>query len=116
MGREIVFTAGEVVQFDGTRLPALIEVIECRPVGVSGFVTAREAWSVRELGQPPRWECIVEDWLPENERQPSVSFSNTNVFPLAVRFRLPHQAGQEPRRFRIEPTGASVDLSEGGGR
>jgi hypothetical protein len=103
---DAAFTAGEVVQADGTKLPALIELLWRKPVGVSAFVTSRIAWNVRELGGPARWKCTVQDWLPEGERQPSVSFSDTSVFPLEVRFRLPHVMGSQPLRFVIRADGS----------
>jgi hypothetical protein len=102
-----VFTAGEAIQANGTTLPALIEVDAGRATGVSVFLAADTAWSVRELGRPPRWTAIVEDWLEPEEREPSVALTDTKVFPLEVRFRLPHAKGQLPLSFRIMPDGTS---------
>jgi hypothetical protein len=86
---DVAYTAGEVEQADGSRIPALIEVNCGEAVGVTVFTKADDGWAVRELGAPPRWVCIVQDWLPEEHRSPTVSFENGSVFPLVVQSRLP---------------------------
>ena len=101
------FTAGDATQADGTQRPALIELDAGAPLGVSVFLAPNTAWSVRLLGRPARWTSIIEDWLPVDQRQPSVSLRDLAVFPLEVRFRLPHVKGQLQLTFRILPEGAA---------
>lgn len=105
IGEDVAFTAGEAEQSDGLRLPALVELIDGSAVGVTVFTAEADGWSVRELGHPARWVCIVPDWNPEHDRSPSVSFDDLGVFPLLVRSRLALVKTGNPVQFKILPDG-----------
>lgn len=97
---EFGFTAGEVEQANGQRLPALLSM--CDGIdGVTAFTSDHGGWSIQHLGKPARWVCTVEDWLPESERSPSVSLQDPAVFPLQVRSLLPLRETGKPLEFRI---------------
>lgn len=101
---EFGFTAGEVEQANGHRLPALLGM--CDEVdAVTAFTSEAGGWSIRLLGEPARWVCIVEDWKPEAERSPSVSFEDTSVFPLLVRSLLPTRPTGKLIAFQIRADG-----------
>jgi hypothetical protein len=107
---DLAFTAGEVLQANNLRLPAILELSECRVVGVTAFTNPKDGWTVRALGNPPRWVCIVEDWLTEDERRPSVSFDQKEVFPIKVVSRLPAGPGLQPLNVRIASDGSITQL------
>ena len=94
------FTAADVKQANGRRLPALLS-LNGEVDGVTAFTSDEGGWSIRRVGKPSRWVCIVEDWRPESERAPSVSFEDPDVFPLLVRSRLPSRESGEPLQFEI---------------
>jgi hypothetical protein len=112
IGEYVAFTAGEVIQANGVTLPALIETMSQNAVGVTGFLDEHDGWMVREIGQPPRWKCIVEDWLDEKDRGPSVSFDDKDVFPIIVRLKLPWQSGEAPEEFRITTDGIKEKIGK----
>lgn len=99
------FTAGEVEQANGQRLPALLSV--CGEVdGVTAFTSEKGGWSIQRLGRPARWVCTIEDWLPEAERSPSVSLEDPSVFPLRVRSLLPARETGKALEFEIRADGS----------
>ncbi len=105
IGPDVAYTAGELTQADGRGLPALIEMDHGRPVGIFAFVTRESVWAVRELGMPPRWQPVSPDWIPKQESQLAVSLDDSSVFPAVVRFKLPHNLGEDSRKFRIDADG-----------
>lgn len=107
---EVAYTAGEIVQADGTRRAALIALDDDGPNTIFGYVTESDGWTVMTLGKPSRWSCIVEDWKPEAERSPSVRFDDPLVFPLVVRSRLPLQRSGRRVAFRLGADGSYRDL------
>jgi hypothetical protein len=101
------FTAGEVEQANGQRLPALLSV--CDEIdGVTAFTSETGGWSIQRLGRPARWVCTVEDWRPEAERAPSVSLEDPSVFPLRVRSLLPVRETGKLLEFTIRADGSIV--------
>lgn len=105
---EFGFTAADVEQANGRRLPALLAINDDAD-GLTAFTSDTGGWSVQRLGKPARWVCIVEDWLPEAARTPSVSFEDASVFPLLVRSRLPSRASGNPVQFAINSDGTVED-------
>lgn len=105
---EFGFTAADIEQADGHRLPALL-AINGEADGLTVFTAETGGWSVQRLGKPARWVCIVEDWLPEGERAPSVSFEDASVFPLLVRSRLPSRESGKRVQFAINSDGTEED-------
>jgi len=101
---EFGFTAAEVEQANGHRMPALLS-INGDVDGLTAFTSDTGGWSVRRLGNPAQWVCIDEDWLPEADRGPSVSFEDASVFPLHVRSHLPSRASGKPLQFAIRSDG-----------
>lgn len=90
---DVVFTAGVITQADGTRLPAILEV-PCGAIdGLTAYVGHDWGWTLRLLGSPPQWVPLVFEWLPEEDRPPSVSLSDPDVFPLIVESILPAPDG-----------------------
>jgi hypothetical protein len=102
------FTAADVELANGHRLPALLSV-NGSVDGLTAFTSDADGWSIRLLGVPPRWVCVVEDWLPENERSPSVAFSDPGVFPLRVRSRLRAKESGEHLSFTLTPDGNMLE-------
>ncbi|MCR4415583.1 MAG: hypothetical protein NUV77_24490 [Thermoguttaceae bacterium] len=104
---DVAFTAATVWLNDGRECPAIIEL--CRGVaGVQFFLDGRWYRLVRcvdRFEQFERWEPFVEDWLPEEERSPSVSLSDQAFFPLRFSSRLPYYPTSLPIRTRILPDG-----------
>lgn len=98
------FTAGEVEQANGRRIPALL-AMNGDADGVTAFTSDTGGWTVQRLGKPARWVCVVEHWLPEAERAPSVSLEDASVFPLLVRSRLPLRESCGPLEFAINSDG-----------
>lgn len=113
VGDEVAFTAGEVEQANGVRLPALIGLQGGTPGSFTAFVSEADGWTVMHLGKPPSWTCIVQDWLPEEERSSHVSLADATVFPVVVRSRLPLAGGQRRLEFRIRPDGTSQSPDQG---
>lgn len=103
---EFGFTAGDVEQANGGRLPALL-AMNGDADGVTAFTSDTGGWSVERLGKPARWVCIVQEWLPEAERAPSVSFEDSTVFPLLFRSRLPRRQSGRPLEFVISSDGTA---------
>ncbi len=107
IGQYVPFTGGTVCLNDGRECPAIIELIH----GVAGIhFHLGGRWyrllrSVDRFGQFERWEPYVEDWLPEEERFPSVSLSDETFFPLRFASRLPYFATSAPIKARIAPDG-----------
>lgn len=105
IGEYIAFTAGEVIQANGIKIPALIEVIDSKAIGIIGFINKQDGWMIREIGNPPHWKCIIEDWLDEKDRGPSVTFNDKEIFPITVYLSLPFRLGEKPEMFRITANG-----------
>jgi hypothetical protein len=103
----IAFTVGAAVKADGSRLPALLEMIAGKLSGVNVFTSDGDSWSVRLLGRPESWKCITGDWLPPEERGPFVSPDDTRVFPLHVESRLPLEPGGSRLTITIIPAGSA---------
>jgi hypothetical protein len=104
------FSAADVDLANGSRLPALLSM-NGGVDGLTAFASDADGWSVTRLGVPPRWVCTVQDWLPEKQRSPSVTFSDPSVFPLRVRSRLPTKESGKPMDFTLSSDG---DVSEAG--
>jgi hypothetical protein len=105
---EFGFTAGDVELADGRRLPAFLSV-NGTVDGVTAFTSDSDGWSIQKLGAPPRWVCSRQDWLPEEQRSPTVSFSDGDVFPLRVRSRLPARNSGQRLDFTLTPDGDMVE-------
>jgi hypothetical protein len=102
-------TAADAECADGSRLPALIELIY-EPSAVNVFIDDKDAWRVVYHRPSKRWEAFIQDWLPESERGPEISMEDPKVFPLVVKSRLRRTPGGEPFHFTIYPDGSSKDF------
>ncbi len=111
IGKYTAYTAGKVVQANGKTLPALIEIIHPNIAGVYGFINEQDCWMVREIGTPPKWTCIVYEWLNESDRGPTVSFDDKDVFPIIVKLKLPWKLGGIPDKFIINSNGEKEIIS-----
>jgi hypothetical protein len=85
---EVVFTTGDLALSDGRKLPAMLELMNGEIVGVTAFTSNDDGWSVRLLGNPAKWTCIVQIWLPSEERSPFVLPDDSTVFPAFASSRL----------------------------
>jgi hypothetical protein len=103
----VAFTVGIVVRADGSRLPALLEMISGELSGINVFTSESDSWSVRLLGRPASWKCITNDWLPSEERGPVVSPDDTRVFPLHVESHLPLERSGARLAITIVPEGSA---------
>lgn len=81
---EVVFTAGVIIQADGRRFPAMLEVPTGSIEGLTVYQNHDWGWTIRLLGSPPKWVPLAFEWLPEEERPPCVSLGDPRVFPLVV--------------------------------
>lgn len=100
---DIVYTAGEIRLSDGRSLPALLELMDGEVVGVTAFTSNAGGWSVRLLGSPAEWICIVEDWLPPESRSPSVDPNDTTIFPAIASTRLRCATGGSVLTCNMDP-------------
>lgn len=101
-------TAANLWPTDGRTMPAIICLMRGLPVGVSAF-DRRWSWSVWKNRHTKLWEPAVQDYLPENERLPSVVLSDNSFFPLRFASVLPREIGGQPWRFEIRPDGSLAE-------
>ncbi len=88
LSSETCFTAGSVHCADGTRLPAILEVAMGEMTALTVYESPDWTWSLSLLGKPGQWQPLTWDWLPEEERPPSVKLDDPAIFPLRVESRL----------------------------
>lgn len=100
---DVVFTVGEITLADGRLLPALLELLDGEIVGVTAFTSNVNGWNVRLIGNPATWTCIVEDWLPAEDRSPYVTPDDGSVFPAVVKSRLICTSKGSVLSCRIDP-------------
>jgi hypothetical protein len=103
-------TAGSLSLADGRTLPAIVCVERGSPVGVSAY-EGRWSWAVWREHRKATWRPSTQDYLPESQRLPSVSLSDSRVFPLRFSTALPRESGGEPWRFEIRPDGSISEWS-----
>ena len=108
ISRETQVTAGTLLLADGRTLPAIVCIESGSPIGVSAF-EERWTWSVWRDHRRAPWRPATQDYLPESQRLPSVSLSDSRVFPLRFATVLPRESGGEPWRIEIHPDGSSGD-------
>jgi hypothetical protein len=94
---EVVFTAGVIIQANGTRLPAILEVPTGSIEGLTAYLDHDWGWTIRLLGAPPAWVALAFEWLAEEERPPCISLGDPAVFPLVVETVLPGPHGDRMR-------------------
>jgi len=99
--KNTAFTAGKVVQADSTVRDAILEVINGEIYSVDVFIDRIKTWRVVRL--PAGWQPFDQNWLPEEERMPVVSFKDTSIFPLHVSSVLPFKKTKIPLQFTVEP-------------
>jgi hypothetical protein len=86
---ETVFTTADVHQADGRVIPALIDVSGGRPTGLTAFVRPDDGWTIQQKGKTFEWIAVVQEWLPPQDRSPTITFDTPGVFPIRVISRLP---------------------------
>jgi hypothetical protein len=101
-------SAGRLLLADGQSVPAIVCLERGSPIGVSAY-QGRWTWSVWRDGNKPTWRPATQDYLPESQRLPSVSLSDTRVFPLRFETSLPREAGGLPWRIEIRSDGSVKD-------
>ncbi len=104
---DTVFSAGDAQLANGEVLPALIELMSDEIVGIDVFVTAVDTWRVYLDPRNGLWKSFTQDWLPIEERQPSVALTDTRVFPLSVESRLSRASSAGRYRIVIRSDGVS---------
>lgn len=102
---ETQVTAGTLVLADGHTLPAIVCIEKGSPVGVSAF-EGRWTWSVWRDGRKSTWRPATQEYLPENQRLPSVSLADSRIFPLRFSTSLPRKSGDQPWRIEVHPDGS----------
>lgn len=95
IGEYVAFTVGKVSLADQRELVAIVELGMDGVVGLN--VLLNHEWfyltrSVDKFNQFLEWKPIVEDWLPEKERSPSLDVTDSSIFPLQFVSRLPYYA------------------------
>ena len=103
IGEYVSFTAGTAWLNNGHECPVIIELVD-GVAGINFYLEGR--WnrllrSVDRFRQFERWEPYVEDWLPEEERSPSLRLSNEKIFPSRFASRLAHYVTSLPIRTKI---------------
>jgi hypothetical protein len=108
ISHETQITAATLLLPDGRTLPALVCMDHGSPAGVSAF-EERWSWSVWRDHGTTSWSPPNQDYLPEAERLPSVSLSDSRVFPVRFATLLPRESGGQPWRIEIRPDGSIGD-------
>ncbi len=101
------FSAADAWLANGEHFTALVEVLGGRIWAVNVF-QSQGVWRVYFDQRSGAWQPFVQDWLPENERCPSVALLDSSVFPLRVASGLP--VGRTGRQWRviIRPDGSET--------
>ena len=89
----VAFARGTATLANGTRLPAVLEFNGNSIEGLTVHSQGQWAWSLRRLGKPSTWHAITYEWLPEEERPPTVLSDVGAVFPILVETLLPFASG-----------------------
>ena len=114
IGEWVPFTAADAWLASGEHCPAIGYVID--PVGITSLhVFNGDDW--RELRydlETQLWSPFVADYIPEPDRPPTVSLSDTSIFPLRVSTRLPFEPGGEPFATTIDSNGREQENPTGG--
>jgi hypothetical protein len=97
---DTAYTAAEARQADGTERRAIVAIVGGRIDAVDVYVTEVDTWRVGRVGD--RWEPFLQSWLPESQRMPCVSLSDTTIFPLRVTTVLPEQPTGRPLSEEIK--------------
>lgn len=103
---DTIHTAGDVQLADGRVFPAIISL----PSGTPESFDYHEGsdWVRCLLHYPTkRWVAFDQNWLPLEQRMPTVDFSDARTFPLRLSTRLPNAETGEPVRLEIRADGSA---------
>lgn len=101
----VAYTTGIARLASGRELPALLEIIDSEVWGVDVFINEKTSWRIFYEISSNHWKCFIQDWLPPDQRMPSVSLGDRNVFPLTITSRLPKGNNGNKYQFVIKPDG-----------
>ena len=103
------FTGAEVTLASGECLVGLADVGIDGVDGINVFENG-DWWRVFFHRPTRRWRPLIEEWLPEAERRPSVSLDDARVFPLRFITRLPRARGAHPYHIEIRQDGSVASI------
>ena len=106
---ETQITAATLLLANGTSLPGIVCIDKGTPVGVSAF-EKRWTWSIWREHKTSLWRPATQNYLPEEQRLPSVLLSDTQVFPLRFSTSLPRASDEPPWRLEIRSDGSTAEF------
>lgn len=85
-------SAANVTFANGKRECGVFDLMSFYVISISVFAGS-DWWSLDLQNDRKTWTVYVQHWLPERERAPVVSLSDTAIFPLRIRSVLPDADG-----------------------
>jgi hypothetical protein len=101
----VTFTAADAVLASGEHAVAIGCVIESVGIAYLYVFNGTDWWELRYDEQTQLWRPFTPTYIPEPERPPTVSLSDTSIFPLRFTTRVPFEPGGEPFTATINPDG-----------
>jgi len=99
ISKETDYSAAIVHFANGSTASGVLGFINGKIESVNVF-NGQDWWTLQGEFNQTRWKPLVETWLPPEQRRPSVSLSDKDLFPAQVRSRLGYPSG-EPIAFTI---------------
>ena len=105
VSEETSFTAADITLASGTTRTGILTLDGTIPSAGDVF-DGRDWWTVQR-GPGTKWEAVRETWIPEDQRRPTVSLNDREIFPLNAHTRLPKSDGKIVS-VTVFPDGATV--------
>lgn len=99
ISNETGFTSATVTLANGMAASGVLTFVDGRIDAIDVF-NGHDWWRVRGNNGQEDWTPFVETWLPEEQRRPAVSLSDSLLFPLRITSRLPGSDGR-PVSFAV---------------
>jgi hypothetical protein len=97
---ETDYTAATVTLANGTRTRGILSFLDGKLDTLDVF-DGRDWWRVTNDLEQRRWSPYVENWLPQQQRRPTVSLADADIFPVHVETRLLQPVGMFLLRLRF---------------